>query len=260
VPTVAGDSVPAARTAILHVGLAVKSVEQTPDNTVARGLVIRTSPAEGQTEPKGTPIIIVESSGPATHLVLVPDVTTLKRAAAISKLQSAGFVVHVISATSAGAPANTVVNETPPGGNQAKKGSTVTIGVTARAAAVPKVPSSVLGLPEQQAQNLLEGPQYGYMVTPVPGPGLPGQTETAGTVYGTSPPVGTPLAQGSQITIYVYEPSSSPPASSSPPPSESPTPPVTTTPPGQGNNGAVTPTPGTPGKGANGLGGLLGNL
>jgi len=260
VPTVAGDTVPTARTAIVKAGLVVRGVQQTPDNAVARGLVIRTSPAEGQTEPKGTPITIIESSGPATHLVTVPDVTNLKRGAAITKLRSQGFVVRVTSVTSAGSPANTVVNETPPGGSQAKKGSTVTIAVTAKAAALT-VPSSVIGMTQAQAMQFLQAAPYNYMVIPSTTPG--GGQGPVGTVYATSPGGGSPLPQGSQITIFIVgSASSSPPTSSSPPPSDSPSPNPsdTTTPPGQGNNGAVTPSPGTPGKGANGLGGLLGNL
>jgi serine/threonine-protein kinase len=261
VPTVAGDSVPAAKTAIVNAGLVVQSVEQRPDNTVTKGLVISTSPSAGQTEPKGTHVIIFESSGAATHLVTVPDVTGSKRAAAISKLRQAGFVVHVTSVTSAGSAPNTVATESPQGGTPAKKGSTVTIGVTGSS---PIVPASVIGMTEAQARAVLQGPQYGYFVTTQLGPGNGGQP---GTVYSTSPPTGSPLPQGSPITIFVVEaPSSSPPASSSPPISNSPTPNPsdTSTPPGQGTTGqgtnVVTPSPGSTGKGANGLGGLLGNL
>ncbi|HEY2076768.1 MAG TPA: Stk1 family PASTA domain-containing Ser/Thr kinase [Streptosporangiaceae bacterium] len=258
VPTVAGDSVKAAEAAITHAGLTVGPVKQTPDNTVARGLVIRTSPAEGQTEPKGTAITIFASSGPKTQLVTVPDVTNQKRSTAISRLQQAGFVVKVTSVTSAGSPANTVVKETPPGGNQLKKGGTVTIGVTARAPQSPIVPSSVIGMTEAAARALLQDPTYGYFVTTQPAP--PGTVGQPGTVSSTSPPTGSPLAQGSPITIFVVQSaSSSPPTSSSPPVSSSPTPTDSTTPPGQGNNGASTPSPGTGGTSANGLGGLLGN-
>ena len=267
VPGVAGDSVQAARTAIVNAGLVVRSVDQKPSNSVTKGLVISTSPSEGSTEPKGFRVIIFESSGPATHLVNVPPVTGEKRAAAISKLRQAGFEVQVTTQTSAGSAPNTVVSESPPAGTPAKKGSTVTIGVTARS---PIVPASVIGMTEAAARALLQGPQYGYFVTTQPAP--PGTGGQPGTVSSTSPPTGSPLAQGSQITIFVVQSASSSPPTSSPPPSgsPSPTPSDTTTPPGQGNtgqgttgqgaNGDVTPSPGPASKGASGLGGLLGNL
>jgi serine/threonine-protein kinase len=239
VPGVNGDSVQAARTTLVNDGFVVAGVDQRPSN-LTKGLVIGTSPSQGMTEPKATPITIFESSGPAAHLVTVPDVTNMKRGAAESTLQQAGFKVQVNSATSAGYPPNTVVNQSPVGNSQAKQGSTVTIDVTAKAAAEPTVPSSVIGMPSQQAQNLLEGPQYGYMVNPVPGPGLPGQTGQPGTVYATNPAVGSQLAQGSQITIYVYEPSSSTSPSPSVTPSDSPS--SSTTPPAPG--GQVLPPPG----------------
>jgi serine/threonine-protein kinase len=259
VPTVAGDSVQAAKTAIRSVGLVVKGVEQTPDNAVTRGLVIRTSPAEGQTEPKGTPITIIESSGPKTQLVTVPDVTNQKRSTAVSRLRAAGFNVVVHTVTSAGTAANTVVSETPPGNSQLKKGGTVTIGVTARS---PIVPASVIGMTEAEARAVLQSSQYGYFVTTQPAP--PGTGGQPGTVSSTSPPTGSPLPQGSQITIFVVQSaSSSPPTSSSPPPSDSPSPNPSgsTTPPGQGGGqtttGQSTPSPAS-GKGAGGLSNLGG--
>ncbi|HUB37740.1 MAG TPA: Stk1 family PASTA domain-containing Ser/Thr kinase [Streptosporangiaceae bacterium] len=252
IPDVKGDSVQQARAALVKAGFTVAGVQE-QSSTTAKGQVIGTSPSYGSTEPKGYRVYIVESSGPKVTTVTVPNVIGDRRAAAISKLKQAGFNVVVQTITSAGSPANTVVNEKPSG--TAAKGSTVTISVTPRAAAVLKVPNSVIGMTEQQAQNLLEGPQYDYMVTPVNGPGLPGQTGTAGTVYATNPTPGTPWPKGSAITIYVYEPSSSPPTSSSPPPSDSPSPNPSSSSPGQGGQtaGQSTPSPGTPGKGAGNL-------
>ncbi|HKD87548.1 MAG TPA: PASTA domain-containing protein, partial [Streptosporangiaceae bacterium] len=259
VPSVAGDTEQVAQQAIVQAHLTVGPVKQQPSNTVPKGHVISTSPSAGTTEPKGTSITIIESSGPSVHLKSVPPVTNMKRAEAVNTLTQAGFKVHVIRATSAGYAPNTVVTESPQAGTQAKVGSTVTIGVTARQAPEPTVPTDVIGMPEQQAQNLLEGPQYGYMVTPQPGPGTGQPGEQPGTVYATSPSVGTQLAKGSAITIYVFEPSASPTTSSpSPNPSDS----SSSPPPGQGTTGQSTtggqstPSAATPGRGA---GGLVGN-
>jgi len=229
VPSVAGDSVHAAETAITNAGFVVQGVQQRPSNSVTKGLVISTNPSEGSTEPKGTHIIIIASSGSATHLVNVPDVTGKKRSVAVSELQQAGFQVNVTPATSAGSAPNTVVTETPQGGSQAKKGSTVTIGVTARE---PIVPSKVIGMTQAEAMAFLQAAPYDYLVQPQQGPGNGGQP---GTVYATSPPTGSQLAQGSAITIFVTAPSSSPSISPSTSPSDSASPSPSDTPPGQGN-------------------------
>ncbi len=50
-----------------------------------------------------------------------------------------------------------------------------------------------------QASALLSAPPYSYFVTTQPGNG----SGAVGTVYQTSPAVGTTLAQGSPITIFV---------------------------------------------------------
>jgi len=140
---------------------------------------------------------------------------------AVSKLRGAGFKVHVISATQAGAAPNSVVSESPTGNSQAAKGSTVTIGVTS-ATQTETVPN-VVGMTQSQAMSVLEGAPYNYQVNV--------QTEqvngTVGTVYATTPPAKQPLAPGSSITIYVVgapvsQSPSPPPTSSSPSPTATP--------------------------------------
>jgi eukaryotic-like serine/threonine-protein kinase len=257
IPNVSGESVPKAQAAIENAGFVVAGVDNRFSTTTAKGQVIGTSPAYGSTEPKGYRIVIIASNGPKTTNVAVPNVIGDRRAQAVSKLKQAGFNVVVVAATSAGSPANTVVNEKPSG--SAPKGSTVTIGVTAKALTVP---SSVLGMTQAQAMSFLEASPYNYMVIPKTTAGA--DQGPVGTVYATSPGVGSPLPQGSQITIFIVGAASSSPPPSSPPPSVSPSPSTsgttTSPPPGQGTTGQGTqdtPSPGTSSKGANGL---LGNL
>jgi eukaryotic-like serine/threonine-protein kinase len=258
IPNVAGDSVPKAEAALTHVGFTVAGVEKKYSTTAAKGQVIGTNPAYGSTEAKGYGITIIESNGPKTTTVAVPSVIGDRRAQAISTLKQAGFKVVVIAATKAGSPANTVVTETPSG--SAPKGSTVKIGVTAKAAALT-VPSQVIGMPYQSAMSLLDHAPYNYFVTPVAGTQAAGTNYAAGEVYLTNPATGSSLPPGSPITIYyVANSASSSPPATSPPPSISPSPSTSdTTPPpgqgttGQGTNGQDTPGPGTSGKGTNGL-------
>jgi eukaryotic-like serine/threonine-protein kinase len=182
--------------------------------------VISTSPSFGATEPKGTTINIVASLGPKPiATATVPNVQGQRRSTAIAALKAAGFKVLVTAAQSSGTAANTVVNQSPVGGSKEPVGSTVTIGVTG---ATVTVPASVIGMSPSQATALLQGGPYNYTVTQQTGSG-PGQV---GTVYATSPPVGSALPPGSAIIIYVVgAPSPTPtptPSSSSPSPTASP--------------------------------------
>jgi len=259
VPTVANESLAQAKSNIVKAGLTVGAVTQRTSSSVPKGDVISTSPGAGSSASKGSSVSIVESEGkPKSNLVTVPNVLHYRRAAAESKLTAAGFKWQVVSATQAGAAPNTVVSENPPGGSERKAGGTITIGVTARE---PDVPASVIGMTEANARALLQANPYDYVVTTQFGAGDGGQP---GTVYLTSPPTGSPLAQGSAITIFVVQAANSSPSpsvstSASPSPSDS------TTPAGQGTTtgqGAQS-TPG-PGASANatsgtadGLGGVL---
>jgi eukaryotic-like serine/threonine-protein kinase len=227
VPNVGGDSVAAAQSAITKAGLKPGAVTMKASNSVAKGDVISTTPGSGTSAPKGTSIAITASSGSATTYVQVPYVIGDTRGAAVRKLEAAGFTpqVEIDSTAPAGTPANTVVSQTPSSPKTAPKGSTVTIEVTAKALTVP---NSVLGMQETQAKAFLAAPPYSYVVTAVAGTGPTG--EQPGTVYATSPSVGSALGAGSPITIYyVAAASSSPPPSSSPPTSPSPSPSTSTT-------------------------------
>jgi serine/threonine-protein kinase len=251
IPDVKNDSVRAAENALQAQGFTVAGVQQVSSTTTPKGKVIRTSPPFGSTEPKGYRVTIFVSGGPKITKVPVPNVVGERRGAAVSKLQQAGFTVHVVPATSAQYPGNTVVSEKPSG--SAPKGSTVTIGVTAKALTVP---SQVIGMTLAQAESLLGAAPYGYQVTPVTTQG--GNQGPVGTVYATAPGVGRPLAAGSPITIFIVgSATTSPPTSTSPPTTDSPSPTdsASSTPPGQGGGNATsgqsTPSPGTSGKVAN---------
>jgi len=216
VPNVVNQKLAAAEQAITSAGLRVGHVTNQQSTAVAKGLVISTNPGFGSTEPRGTAVNIVASLGPKpVATATVPNVKGQTRGSAIAELRGDGFKVLVIAAQSPGAPANTVVNQSPAQGSKEPVGSTVTIGVTG---ATVTVPSSVIGMSPSQATALLQAGPYNYTVTQQTGSG-PGQI---GTVFATSPPVGSALPPGSAIVIFVVgAPSQSPtptptPASSSP--------------------------------------------
>jgi eukaryotic-like serine/threonine-protein kinase len=247
VPNVVGQTLAQANAQITKAGLTPASPTYQFSSTVAKSRVISTDPAYGNTEPKGTTVHMVVSEGPKTPAkVSVPGVLNDTRAQAESKLQQAGFVVvvHRVS-PEAGVAANTVVGQTPGGGAQASKGSTVTIDVTQRTLTVP---SKVLGMQQAAAQQLLDSPPYSYFVTVQQGAAP--ASYTAGEVYATSPQVGSALSPGSPITIYVAQSASPSPTPTSSSPSPTPDPSTSTTPPpglgGNGQNGATL----SPGVGA----------
>jgi len=267
IPNVTGESLANAKADIVKAGFTVAGVKMQNSSAAPKDQVIGTSPPYGSTEPKGFGVTIIESSGPQTTTVTVPNVVGERRAAAVSKLNQAGFKVAVVSATSAGTAPNTVVTEKPSGSSTAPKGSTVTIGVTARALTVP---SQVIGMPYQQAMSELEHAPYHYFVTPVAGTPPAGTNFGPGVVYLTSPATGSSLPPGSPITIYYVSPSASSSPATSPSvspsapdtsPSTSPSPSGT---PGDGTAGQGTgdegtggqgpSSPGTSGKGASGSG------
>ena len=222
VPNVINNTLPVAERSITSAGLQVGNITARQSASVTKGLVISTSPAFGLTEPRGSKVNIVYSSGPKPVAKKpVPDVVGRPRGKAVAVLRAAGFQVQVIPGQSPTAAPNTVISETPAANTSQPVGSTITISVTGASLTVP---TAILGMTQAQAQAFLSGAPYNYNVTAVQGPG----NGPVGTVYQTSPAVGTPLAPGSSITIFVVAPqSSSPPPSSSPPTSPSATPTVT---------------------------------
>jgi serine/threonine-protein kinase len=88
VPNVVGRTIADASNLLGQAGFAVSQTTE-PSDTVPEGSVIRTDPAAGSTQPKGTTITVVVSSGPAEDEV--PSVTGLTEANAINTLNAAGF-------------------------------------------------------------------------------------------------------------------------------------------------------------------------
>ncbi|HXZ66267.1 MAG TPA: Stk1 family PASTA domain-containing Ser/Thr kinase [Streptosporangiaceae bacterium] len=216
VPNVVGSSLSQAEATLVHDGFKIGTKTARASATASQDSVISTNPAYGSTEPKGTAINIVYSSGPPKKTsASVPNVVDKSQADATSILRVDGFKVSVVAGTQAGAAPGSVISESPSAGTPAPIGSTVTITVTPSQTTVP----NVIGEQQGEAMAALTGPPYNYIVTVQQEPAQ-GQ---AGTVYATSPSTGTPLPPGSSITIYVV-------AQASPSPSVSPSPTPTPTP------------------------------
>jgi len=109
-----------------------KAEVQDVPSTQPEGNVIDQNPAAGQRAAKGSKVVI--SVAKKTELVPVPSVTGASQNIADTTLTNAGFVVSVVQRqTTNPSEVGFVIDQGPPAGTTAQKGSTVTIyvGVTA---------------------------------------------------------------------------------------------------------------------------------
>jgi len=203
VPLVNGEPVATAQAQIKAQHLRSTVVNQ-PSSSVKQGLVIRSSPPEGNNVPADTLVTLYASSGPGK--VSVPNVEGQQQAAAETQLQNAGFTVTVQQDTTSTQAAGTVVNQNPVGGTMVDPGSKITIFVSG-AASVP----NVVGLSEQSAQASLQSAGFKVNVQTVAGPA----NTVPGNVWQQNPNANATAAPGTTVTILV-QPAASPTATPSP--------------------------------------------
>jgi eukaryotic-like serine/threonine-protein kinase len=211
VPNVVGQTQQAAAKSIVNHHLLVGTVTKVNSNSVPAGNVISTSPTAGTRVAKLAPVKLVVSKGP--NKVAVPFMINEPLDQAQAAAAKAGLRLRQKNVSSQ-SPAGTVVGQNPPGGTQVQPGSTVTIRVSSGGVPVP----SVIGESAQQATQKLQG--LGFNVTPVTGSGPAGFA--AGLVYQTNPAPGSTEAQGSNVTIFIVQATSSPPPTPTPTPTPTP--------------------------------------
>jgi beta-lactam-binding protein with PASTA domain/tRNA A-37 threonylcarbamoyl transferase component Bud32 len=132
---------------------------------------------------------------PGTQKVGVPTVVGADQANAEAKLRQDGFRVDTVQKT-AEQPAGQVIGQDPTGGTKAKKGSTVTLTVSAgpQQVAVP----SVVGLTVSSARGRLE--KAGLKASERE---ENSDTVAEGRVISVSPPEGQKVDKGSSVTLVV---------------------------------------------------------
>jgi eukaryotic-like serine/threonine-protein kinase len=222
VPSLAGDTLKAAKSQLISAGFKTGTVTLRVSSTVPKDRVIGTNPAAGSSVARGSTINIVESSGPSK--IQVPNVVGLTEAAAISKLQASHLTAKVVRGHNPNYGPGIVFSQSPPQGSPVAANSSVTISFNSRAQSLT-VPN-VIGLPQDQATQVLESSPYFYIVNPIT---IPGGTGAPSKVYATSPSPGSQLAKGRTITIYINpaptpSPTTPSPSTTSPSSSASPTP------------------------------------
>jgi eukaryotic-like serine/threonine-protein kinase len=199
VPLVNGEPVATAQTQIKAAHLRSTVVNQ-PNSSINQGLVIRSSPPEGNNVPSNTLVTLYVSSGPGK--VSVPNVEGKQESAAATQLQSAGFTVNVQQDTTSTQPAGTVVNQDPAGGTMVEPGSKITLFVSG-AANVP----NVVGLSQASAQASLQSAGFKVTVQTVAGPA----NTAPGDVWQQNPNANATAPQGTTVTILVQPQASAPP-------------------------------------------------
>jgi len=208
VPLVNNESVAQAESQVRAQHLVPAVIDQ-PSSGVAKGLVIRSNPAEGDVVAANSVVTLYVSTGAAP--VTVPNVEGKQENAAQSVLQNDGFQVVVRTDPTSTEPSGTVVNQNPVGGTNLAPGSKVTIFVSG-SASVP----NVVGLPMASALTLLQND--GFKVNQVTAAGPSGTTP--GNVWQQTPGANSTEPANSTVTIYI-QPAASPSPSASPTPSAS---------------------------------------
>jgi eukaryotic-like serine/threonine-protein kinase len=138
IPSVVGQTVEDAVAELTRAGLDAQVVEVNSDKD--QGTVTAQSPAAGTVVVEGTQVRINVSKGPKP--VNVPNVVGLPYDQAATELQRAGFNINRIDEESDQA-AGIVISQTPSGGSEGSKNSTVTVTVSKgpTTSAVPDVTS-----------------------------------------------------------------------------------------------------------------------
>jgi len=125
VPDVLDQTEASARSELQAAGFQVQAV-QAPSDSTPEGFVSAQSPDPGTEAPKGSTVTITVSTGPSS--ATVPTVVGEQREAAQDDLKNAGFKVKVEDVPVTDPTQDNIVQtQSPDGGSQAERGSTVTI-------------------------------------------------------------------------------------------------------------------------------------
>lgn len=125
VPNVAGQPRAEAEGSLTRLGLKVAYGTEEFSETVAKGSVIRSTPASGANLYKGDSVELIVSKGP--EMVQVPRVIDMKSGAAKTLLESQGFTVELDRFF--GGLFDTVRDQSLRPGTSVKKGSTITLSI-----------------------------------------------------------------------------------------------------------------------------------
>jgi eukaryotic-like serine/threonine-protein kinase len=188
VPGVSGDTADQATAVLTGNGFLVRRGAPVHSNTVAKGMVVGTSPT-GRVS-KGAAIALVVSDGPFTSVV--PRVRGKTQAAAQAALQHVHLVATVVKVGSS-APVGTAIGTSPPAGTTWPQTKTVTILV----ASGPPLPNFT-GMSFDAARQLAG--QYNVNLQQQPDDN---SQQPAGVITGQEPAAGATFRPGRTVTVRV---------------------------------------------------------
>lgn len=205
-PDLAGKDPKAAVAALSALGFLPK-MGPAVHSQVKAGLVAHTNPATGSPTARGASVIVYTSSGPA--LVTVPNIVSEAAPDAQAQLAKLGLHLNINTVPSVDIPAQTIIDQDPPGGSTTQPGSTITADVSAGPNAV-SIPN-IVGTSMDDARNALG--QAGLSLGSI---AYAQVTDTSpGTIIGQHPAAGSQAPQGSSVDIVIAQAPASPQPQSS---------------------------------------------
>ena len=167
------------------------------DATVARGIVISTSPPAGEKAEDGSEVTVTVSQG--TGSTAVPALAGLTRDAAAAALDAAGLEGRYLQAASASVPEGSVVSQDPVAGLQIPVGSVVAVTLSTGPPTVD-VPDLVGGTVEDASVALRSAGLTLGVVRQASADG-----SSPGTVVAQNPAAGDEAVEGSAVDVTVAQ-------------------------------------------------------
>jgi beta-lactam-binding protein with PASTA domain len=202
VPSVVGQSLGSATTAIGDAGLVVGTLTGSISSTVTAGTVISETPAAGTPAIPGSPVNLVVSVGPSEYTV-VPGLVGETQSQALSAISAAGlFLGAITQISSLTVPAGDVIGQSPQAEQFVAAGTYVYLSVSV--GPQPNTVPNVYGLPQAAAASAITG--VGLTVGTI----TPSSSTTvlSGDVLSQNPAAGTYATAGSPVSLYVSSGSS----------------------------------------------------
>jgi serine/threonine-protein kinase len=193
VPSTAGLPLAEAEEKLEDAGFTPR-VESVHSKNVEEGLVIKSEPPGGETETKGTEVVLKVSSGP--KLAKVPVLVGSQRSLAVQEIRGRGFVPSVEEVQDS-APEGQVIRQAPSAGSKLPPGSTVSITVS-RGEEKATAPNVIGKLRAEAVEAVREAglkPVVQEQETEVP--------SQLGRVTDQFPPPGSEAKPGSAVTLVV---------------------------------------------------------
>ncbi|MDP9074426.1 MAG: Stk1 family PASTA domain-containing Ser/Thr kinase, partial [Actinomycetota bacterium] len=159
-----------------------------------QGTVTDSQPSKGTTVDRGSVVVLIVKTAPAT--VPVPDVRNQNVDAATNVLKAAGFVVTTQQQNSPTVPANFVIDQTPAVGTLLAPGSAVTLTVSTGQ-------GQIMVPPEAGKDPVTAGNDLGALGLGARTVDESSNTVPSGRVTRSDPPTGSLVAKGTTVTLYV---------------------------------------------------------